>query len=298
MAAVGSEVNGWTGYIPTFLKFGLSASAFLLSSACSDRPIHITPPNRADPILEVSDIKLQSSDELIESMNVNHHPDQGRRNAIQFKLLAQSDIYCGDFISSIYGRRAVTNVWYSSITTATAAAAAIVGGRAAQNLAGTSAVTNEMRGSINNEMYGGEIIPTVAKEIGVMRKSELEEILKRQTQTVDQYSPTAALSDVVRYHELCSIPMAMSSILARANARSSEVKTDVISSLKIVDDAITFEKSKLTDKVNVPDAAEIVRIKTRIAGLSDRRADLVRMYVAPGSQTAQPTPQKTEAPSN
>jgi hypothetical protein len=262
-------------------KLGLSLSAVLMGTACSDRPIHLTPPNRADPILEVSGIKLDSTDAIIKSLEDGGINKQ-KRNAAQFRLLAQSDIYCGDFISSIYGRRATTNVWYSTITTATAAAAAIVGGRAAQNLAGTSAVTNEMRGSINNEMYGGELVPTVAKEIISMRKAELAQIIQMQKQPVEDYGATAALADAISYHELCSIPIAVSSILARANTRSSESTVDLAGLLNVVDEAITHEKNRLSDKAIVPDAAETVRIKNRINDLSDRRSDLVRLYVIPG----------------
>lgn len=262
-------------------KLGLSLSALLMGTACSDRPIHLTPPNRADPILEVSGIKLESTDAIIKSLEDGGINKQ-KRNAAQFRLLAQSDIYCGDFISSIYGRRATTNVWYSTITTATAAAAAIVGGRAAQNLAGTSAVTNEMRGSINNEMYGGELVPTVAKEIISMRKAELAQIIQMQKQPVEDYGATAALADAISYHELCSIPIAVSSILARANTRSSESTVDLAGLLKVVDEAITHEKNRLSDKAIVPDAAETVRIKNRINDLSDRRSDLVRLYVISG----------------
>lgn len=262
-------------------KLGLSLSAVLMGTACSDRPIHLTPPNRADPILEVSGIKLDSTDAIIKSLEDGGINKQ-KRNAAQFRLLAQSDIYCGDFISSIYGRRATTNVWYSTITTATAAAAAIVGGRAAQNLAGTSAVTNEMRGSINNEMYGGELVPTVAKEIISMRKAELAQIIQMQKKPVEDYGATAALADAISYHELCSIPIAVSSILARANTRSSESTVDLAGLLNVVDEAITHEKNRLSDKAIVPDAAETVRIKNRINDLSDRRSDLVRLYVIPG----------------
>lgn len=265
-------------------KIGFSLSAILMGTACSDRPTHFTPPNRADPILEVSGIKLESTDTILKTLN-DQGPTKENRNAAQFRLLAQSDIYCGDFISSIYGRRAVTNVWYSAITTATAAAAAIVGGRAAQNLAGTSAVSNEMRGSINNEMYGGELVPTVAKEIVAMRKTELARIGQQQNKPIDHYGITAALSDAISYHELCSIPIAVSSILARANSRSSDSNADLTDSLKMIDDAITFEKSRLGDKANIPDPAETVRIKNKINDLSDRRSDLVRIYAIPGLQS-------------
>jgi hypothetical protein len=289
MEVATNNVSGYTKSRFAFLRSGLYCSALMVNTGCSDRT-HFIPPNKADPILQVSEIALQSTDDLLAKMT-----DAGSRNAVQFQLLAQSDIYCGDFISSIYSRRAVTNVWYSSITTATAAAAAIVGGRAAQNLAGTSAVTNEMRGAINNEMYGGEIIPTVAKEIGSTRKVELREILNRHTQPLTTYSSTAALSDVIRYHELCSIPIAISSILARANAKSAETTSDLTSSLKIVDDAIAIEKAKLTDKINAPDAAEVVRIKNRIGELSDRRTDLVRMYVIPGVPIQAPEVSKPAA---
>ncbi|OIN53133.1 hypothetical protein BFL40_11895 [Pseudomonas costantinii] len=255
-----------------------------MGTACSDRPTHFTPPNRADPILEVSGIKLKSTDEIIDALNKGG-PTKEKRNEAQFSLLAQSDIYCGDFISSIYGRRAVTNVWYSTITTATAAAAAVVGGRAAQNLAGTSAVTNEMRGSINNEMYGGELVPTVAKEILTMRKTELTRIVLQQNKSIEEYGPTAALSDAISYHELCSIPIAVSSILARANSKSSDSKVDLAGSLKMVDDAITYEKGRLSDKTIIPDTAETIRIKNKINDLSDKRSDLIRIYAIPGIQS-------------
>lgn len=41
------------------------------------------------------------------------------------------------------------------------------------------------------------------------------------------YGATAALADAISYHELCSIPIAVSSILARANTRSSESTVDL-----------------------------------------------------------------------
>jgi hypothetical protein len=145
-----------------------------------------------------------------------------------------------------------------------------------------------MRGSINKEMYGGEIIPTVAKEIAATRKVELQNILARQKDSITVYPSAAALSDAISYHELCSIPMAMSTILARANARSSENKTDVATSLNIIDEAIAVEQSKLTDKVIVQDAVEISKIKGRIAQLSNKLSDIVRMYVIPGVATVQP----------
>lgn len=259
--------------------------ASLVATGCSDRPTHFTPPNRADPILEVSGIKLESTDAIIRSLGKQELTKE-TRNAAQFRLLAQSDMYCGDFISSIYGRRAVTNVWYSTITTTTAAAAAIVGGRAAQNLAGASAVSNEMRGSINNEMYGGELVPTVAKEIVAMRKSELARISQQQTKPVDQYGITAALSDAISYHELCSIPIAVSSILARANSKVSESKVDLTTVLKTIDDAVVREKSRLSDKTNLPNASASSRIKIKINDLLDRRSDLVRLYAIPSPPPA------------
>ena len=266
-------------------KIGVSMLASLVATGCSDRPTHFTPPNRADPILEVSGIKLESTDAIIRSLGKQELTKE-TRNAAQFRLLAQSDMYCGDFISSIYGRRAVTNVWYSTITTTTAAAAAIVGGRAAQNLAGASAVSNEMRGSINNEMYGGELVPTVAKEIVAMRKSELARISQQQTKPVDQYGITAALSDAISYHELCSIPIAVSSILARANSKVSESKVDLTTVLKTIDDAVVREKSRLSDKTNLPNASASSRIKIKINDLLDRRSDLVRLYAIPSPPPA------------
>ncbi|RAI69541.1 hypothetical protein DOZ80_15545 [Pseudomonas fluorescens] len=283
MEGARNEVTDWTRSTTTSLKLGLSLSVVFLISACGTRPVHFTPPNRADPIIEVSEVKLESTENIIAGIE---DKDKAKRNAAQFKLLAQSDIYCGDFISSIYGRRAVTNVWYSTITTATAAAAAIVGGRAAQNLAGTSAVTNEMRGSINNEMYGGELIPTVAKEIITMRKAELNRILQQQNKEMQDYSGAAAIADVIGYHELCSIPIAISNILARANSRTGAGKLDLNASLQMIDKAIEVEKARLNDKTIEPNAGEKLRIRNKISELSDRRSNLIQIYAVPGYQSS------------
>jgi hypothetical protein len=284
MESVRRGVIGWPEPAIFSLKIMLSLSAILLVSACSSRSFHLTPPNRADPIIEVPEVQLGSTSAIMDKIN-SGTPDEikAKRNSAQFELIAQSDIYCGEFISSIYGRRAVTNVWYSAVTTATAAAAAIVGGRAAQNLAGTSAVTNEMRGSINNEMYGGELIPTVAKEIITLRKTELNRILKQQSNDPQSYGAAAALADVIGYHELCSIPIAISSILSRANSRTGEGKLDLDASVLMIDRAIAVEKERLNDKVFVPDAAEKVRIKNRVADLADRRSTLIQIYAVPGN---------------
>ncbi|MNX75889.1 hypothetical protein D3C86_1073790 [compost metagenome] len=196
-----------------------------------------------------------------------------------------SDIYCGDFISSIYGRRAVTNVWYSTITTATAAAAAIVGGRAAQNLAGTSAVTNEMRSSINNEMYGGELIPTVAKEIQGMRKAEITRINSWQAKGIDLYSGSAAVSDAIGYHEMCSIPIAISRILSRANEKYGVETLDLDSSVKKIDDAITANKTLLNDKNFSSDPLKKKELTTAILELAERRNALIKTFAIPGYKT-------------
>ncbi|QLG92929.1 hypothetical protein HZF02_13535 [Pseudomonas yamanorum] len=284
MESVGHGAIDWPESVTASLKIVLSLSAIVLISACGSRAFHLTPPNRADPIIEVPEVQLGSTSAIIAKINSGTSAEiKAKRNSAQFELLAQSDIYCGDFISSIYGRRAVTNVWYSAVTTATAAAAAIVGGRAAQNLAGTSAVTNEMRGSINNEMYGGELIPTVAKEIVTLRKAELNRILKEQIKPPENYGAAAALADVIGYHELCSIPIAISSILTRANARAGEGKLDLDASVQMIDRAIAIERERLNDKVIVPDAAEKLRIRSKVADLADRRSTLIQIYAVPGN---------------
>ena len=230
--------------------------------------------------MNVSEVKIEETGDILKRIN-----STSTRNVEQLKLLAMSDIYCGDFISSIYGRRAVTNVWYSTITTATAAAAAIVGGRAAQNLAGTSAVTNEMRSSINNEMYGGELIPTVAKEIQGMRKAEITRINSWQAKGIDLYSGSAAVSDAIGYHEMCSIPIAISRILSRANEKYGVETLDLDSSVKKIDDAITANKTLLNDQNFSSDPLKKKELTTAILELTERRNALIKTFAIPGYKT-------------
>lgn len=265
------------------LHTGVLLSTVILVSGCSNRPFHITPPNRADSIIDVSTATIEESGAIIERIT-----DDTSRDKEQLKLLTTSDIYCGDFISSIYGRRAVTNVWYSAVTTATAAAAAIVGGRAAQNLAGTSAVTNEMRSSINNEMYGGELIPTVAKEIGGLRKTALTKIKQLQTKPLSEYSGAAAVGDAIAYHELCSIPIAISSILNRANQRYGVSTLDLDGSVKRLDAAIASNKALLADPNIASDANKKKELSDGILELTQQRNSLIKTFSIPGFQTSDP----------
>ncbi len=260
---------------------GLLISMVVFTSACSNRPTHFIPPNRADPIVEVSEVKVEETADILKRIDKN----PSIRNAEQLKLLAMSDVYCGDFISSIYGRRAVTNVWYSTITTATAAAAAIVGGRAAQNLAGTSAVTNEMRSSINNEMYGGELIPTVAKEIQGMRKTEISRIANLQSKGIDLYSGSAAIADAIGYHEMCSIPIAISKILSRANEKYGVETLNLDSSVKKIDGAIAANKALLNDSNFSSDPENKKQITAAILELTEQRNVLIKTFAIPGFQS-------------
>jgi hypothetical protein len=265
------------------VNVGLMVSLAVIISACSNRPLHLTPPNRADGIVDVSTAKIEDSETIISRIK-----DETTRNKEQLKLISVSDIYCGDFISSIYGRRAVTNVWYSAITTATAAAAAVVGGRAAQNLAGTSAVTNEVRSSINNEMYGGELIPTVSKEISGLRKNELARITPLQEKSLNTYSGAAAISDAIKYHELCSIPIAISSILNRANQRYGVSTLDLDGSIQRLDSAISNNQKLLTDPTVASDETKKKELADGILDLTQRRNTLIKTFSIPGFQTTDP----------
>jgi len=202
------------------------------------------------------------------------------RNAAVMKLVGLSELSCGQFISQLYSRRAVTNVWYTSLTTAASAAAAIVGGRAAQNLAGVSAVSNQARSSINSEIYGGELIPTLSSEILKIRKTQLDLILRGVGTELSEYPPELAMSDVLRYHELCSVPIAMSSILKKANTGSSGAP-DITSALSNLDNAIAKEQKLITDIGVDLSPADKLKIQQRILGLSEQRSLLVRLYSTP-----------------
>lgn len=270
---------------------GLLLAMLVSVSACSNRPTHFIPPNRADSIIEVSEVEIEETDDILKRI-----VDPTTRNNEQLKLLAVSDVYCGDFISSIYGRRAVTNVWYSTITTATAAAAAIVGGRAAQNLAGTSAVTNEMRSSINNEMYGGELIPTVAKEIQGMRKNEITRITSLQSKSLDVYSGPAAVADAIGYHEMCSIPIAISKILSRANEKYGVKTLDLDSSIQRLDSAIAANKTLLNDANFSSDPEKKKELTAAILQLTEQRNTLIRTFAIPGYQSTTNDDQKPVTP--
>jgi hypothetical protein len=257
----------------------ISITTLILAAALSGcSSISLTPPNRAEDTISVKEIPIADSDVIIARMRKGKE----ERNSEAIKLIAISDIKCGQFISHIYGRKAIANVWYGTLTTATAAAAAIVGGRAAQNLAGSSAVSNELRNSINSEIYGGELIPSVAKEIISIRKSAKIEITSKANENLLSYSAEAALSDAVAYHELCSIPVALSSLIARANNRENEGKLDLDTSIKRLNDAIESNSKILSNPQITSTQEEKEALKENTFALLEQRNTLIKIFSVPG----------------
>ena len=264
----------WLALLATFIA--LSGCGKLLSSGA------VSPPSQAAEIVSVGEVEAVDYKKILADINNNKQS----RNAVVMQLIGRSDVSCGEFISHLYGRRAVANVWYSNITTATAAAAAIVGGRAAQNLSGLSAVSNQTRSSINSEIYGGELIPNIAAEIGGLRsiaKAEIKENLKGE---LSEYPAELAVSDAISYHELCSVPVAMSSLMKKAGGKkNSEISIEP--TLARIDDAVSKEKALLFDASVALSEDDRKTIQKRILELTEHRSNIIRFYSAPAVTSEQ-----------
>lgn len=61
----------------------------VFTSACSSRPTRFIPPNRADPIIEVSKVEVEETADILKRIDNN----PSTRNAEQLKLLAMSDAH-------------------------------------------------------------------------------------------------------------------------------------------------------------------------------------------------------------
>jgi|GEM_PF-2809628 F0F1-type ATP synthase membrane subunit c/vacuolar-type H+-ATPase subunit K len=251
-----------------------------LNPAKAARDLDLVKSGRSSGI--VDDESLQKEQlEVLFSPSVGQAASPAYRNQVQSRLLAKSDINCNQFIEAVDTRRAANNVSLGFFATATATAAAIVAGRAGQNLAGVSAVTSATQQSINDEMFAGILMPNIVKEIRTSRSVLRDAISLKFGEPVSSYSYYTAVSDVIYYHNLCSLTVALSSIVSKATALEARKTVSTTEMLAALDaEILTTRNAILSSDLGLTEAQK-KQLREDLVRQYQRRSELVKTFALP-----------------
>ena len=128
------------------------------------------------------------------------------RNQIQERLLGASNQLCHQYQQYMQNVNSSGNFALGVLTTATAAAGALVSGGASQILAGSAAALSGTRAEFNQDYFYDVTVATIFDGINARREASYEKIKKdRQTASISDYSIETAVKDTITYHSNCSL---------------------------------------------------------------------------------------------
>jgi F0F1-type ATP synthase membrane subunit c/vacuolar-type H+-ATPase subunit K len=250
---------------------------------------------RSSGIVEDTSLEKEDLSKLFKPDEEGADPNsEDYRNQVQSRLLAKSDINCNQFVEAVDSRRAASNVTLGIFATATATAAAIVSGRAGQNLAGMSAVTSAAEQSINDEMFSGILMPNIVREIRTSRSVLRDAISKKYGQKTKDYSYYAAVADAIYYHNLCSLTVALSSIVSKASTAEAKRTLSSDEMLAALDGEILATRNAILSNDLGLTPEQKNQLRDDLMKQYRRRAELVKTFALPGWSDGAATDSKDE----
>ena len=236
---------------------------------------------RSNDIIDEGSLEPESLKKLFDEPDLKLE----NRNKVLSRLMAKSDINCNKFIEAVDSKRANTNVALGFWSTATATAAAIVAGRAGQNLAGVSAVTSATAQSINDELFSGILMPNIVREIKTSRETLRTRISTKFKESETTYTYHMAVSDAIYYHNLCSITVALSALVNKASEQDASrliTKDEMLGSIDT--ELQRIQNSILSNDLGLS-TIQKDSLRSELVKLSQRRSELVKMYALPTYQS-------------
>ncbi len=128
------------------------------------------------------------------------------RNALQERILAASNQRCGEYQQYLKRLDTQTNIFLGGLTTVAAGAGAIfTGASTVRALSGAAAIISGLRAEINEQYFHSLTIQVITDGADARRREIYDEILERQTASIDAYPVQAAVKDAITYHSECSL---------------------------------------------------------------------------------------------
>lgn len=236
---------------------------------------------QSSDLVTVKPAEAEDFDKLLEASIAN----KAERNKAQSKLLAKSEVNCSKFIEDTHFKRAFTSFGFSTYSNIASTAAAIVSGRAGQNLAGVSSVLGFMGDTLNQEMYSGILMPALTREISDQRTAMFKDITARQAKDITDYPYPLAVMDAIRYHNLCSIPFALVNLVNKTN---TVPQVDYSAAISNLDTEIEKQSALLKDATLGLSPSQRTAVRQQILDLTKRREILT--VSLPQAQSIQAKP--------
>lgn len=132
---------------------------------------------------------------------------RAERNSLQDRLITASDQSCGLFKKYLNANQSSSNFLFgTSSLVLTAAATNVTSAVAAKNYTTGALIGSGVSAQFNADMFNSQVAFAISKAIDTSRGMELEKLYKeRKEKNYSDYGISAAISDALRYHELCSL---------------------------------------------------------------------------------------------
>lgn len=128
-----------------------------------------------------------------------------RRNRIQERLLAASEQRCGEYKNFLKKYDSEFNFLMGTLTTATAAAGAIVTGGGSNILAGIASAFSGIRAEGNDAILASKAVEIITNGIDLKREKIYDKILAERDKQLIGYPVERAIKDAIHYHANCSL---------------------------------------------------------------------------------------------
>ena len=228
-----------------------------------------------------------------------------RRNRLQDYLLWRSEKQCMVQKTGITSTQSAANFGLNTVTTGATAVGAIVLAPAANILSAIGAISNGVRSHFNEDVYQQYIGPAIIKQIDYNRAQMLQSIMAKRgvpevtttpaagatpaavtvkgrvSVSLQDYTVEEALADVERYHQLCSVATALSSLLDPNKQTFSDTATGIQQRIAVLIQMQTANRAQAKAlKDNMPtDGPAVETARDTITRLEQVNQDIARQIM-------------------
>jgi hypothetical protein len=129
-----------------------------------------------------------------------------RRNSVQDAFITASEAACDVYKRNLNNVYSTSNFAFGSTATiAGGLGAAVTSEGAARALAAIAGITSGVRAEYNDAFFRNKVVELLTKAMDIARTRKKEQIRRRSTQLLADYSIENALGDAVLYNSQCSL---------------------------------------------------------------------------------------------
>lgn len=193
------------------LSPGFDSSTYFGALRFQDQPT--TPDAAGEPGDEVLQIFLQdrASDivsrvRMAQALTPNLEFQRQRRNRVQGRIIAASDAACDRYKRSLNALFSDANFRFGTAATTAGGLGAIFKGEdTARALAGIAGIISGVRAEYNDAYFRNKVVEVLTKAMDIVRKKRLDEIRRRESLLLLDYTVEDAIADAIQYNASCTL---------------------------------------------------------------------------------------------